>query len=115
LSVCLPHYAFYIPEACNKNILLWRIFEHENPNHWAELDLKNVYMHEVQPQGYTFPFDQIIRSLHYERYVKDITGEVGSRTYAINRNKVINYVKNIQPLAPPPASPKKNKRKSYLN
>lgn len=118
ISTCILFYLcllvkcsqFYIIlEACNKNILLWRIFEHKNPNHWSELDLKNVYMYEVQPQGYTFPFDQIIRSLHYERFVKDIKGEVGRHTYTININKVINYVKKIQPIAPPPASPKKNK------
>jgi hypothetical protein len=118
ISKCLlmftfPFYAYDfvdIPEACNKNILLWRIFEHKNPIHWAELDLKNVYTCEVQPHGYTFPFELIIRSLHYERFVQNILGEVGSRTFAFNRNKVTNYVKNIQPLAPPPASPKKNKR-----
>jgi hypothetical protein len=109
-------FAFYaydfvdISEACNKNILLWRIFEHKNPIHWAELDLKNVYTFEVQPHGYTFPFELIIRSLHYERFVQNILGELGSRTFAFNRNKVTNYVKKIQPLAPPPASPKKNKR-----
>jgi hypothetical protein len=78
------------------------------------LDLKNVYAYEVQPHGYTFPFELIIRSLHYERFVKNILGEVGSRTFAFNRNKVTNYVQNIQPLAPPPASPKKNKRENYL-
>lgn len=105
---------FGVSEACNKNILLWRIFEHKNPINWAELDLKNVYTFEVQPHGYTFPFELIIRSLHYERFLKNILGEVGKRTFVFNINKVLNYVQNIQPLAPPPASPKKSKREDKV-
>lgn len=37
---------------------------------------------------------------------------MGSRIFEFNRNRVINHVKYIQPLAPPPASPKKNKSKN---